>query len=157
MLLSDTTTAMLTAQIGHELANRNLYLAAAAWCQNRGLAGLAGYFSKQAAGEAEHADKFIGFLTDLNYPVNIPVIPAQSGQWADLADLAQAALEREVSTTGLIYSLVDQAKGANERVLESFLDWFVLEQVEEIATSQDLVDRAAACCGNPLIVDLLYK
>ncbi len=54
MLISDKLNAAINEQIGHELANSNLYLSIASYFEGECLLGLAKIFFKQSDEERQH-------------------------------------------------------------------------------------------------------
>ena len=78
MLLSESLSAALNAQVGHELGNSHQYIAIAAYFEGECLFGLAKIFYKQAEEEREHAMKFVKFVLDAGGQLAIPAVPAPS-------------------------------------------------------------------------------
>ena len=79
MLISKQMQAAMHAQIGHELAASNQYVAIACYFDGEGLQQLGKHYFKQAAEERDHAMRFVRFLMDAGAEVAIPAIPAPRG------------------------------------------------------------------------------
>ena len=135
MLISDKINAAFNAQIGHELANSNQYVAVAAWFDGESLKGLAKLFYKQADEERTHALKFVEFILDAGGRVEIPAIPAVQNTFASAEAAAQLALDAEERTTAQIYDLMALALDEKNYIAQRFLEWFVTEQLEEVSTA----------------------
>lgn len=147
MIISATINAAFNAQIGHELANSNQYVAIAAWFDSQSLKGLAKLFYKQAEEEREHAMKFVEFTLDAGGKVEIPAIPAAQNDFASAEAAAQLALDAEERTTAQINDLMTLAIAEKNYAAQNFLQWFVSEQVEEIATATtnlDIIQKAGS-------------
>lgn len=136
MLISDKINAAFNAQVGHELANSNQYVAVAAWFDGESLKGLAKLFYKQAEEERAHAMRFVEFILDAGGKVAIPAIPAVQNTFASAEAAAQLALDAEERTTAQIYDLMALAIEEKNYAAQNFLQWFVNEQVEEVSTAQ---------------------
>ena len=147
MLISNQINAAFNAQVGHELANSNQYVAVAAWFDGESLKGLAKMFYKQAEEERAHAMKFVKFILDAGGKVEIPAIPAVPNTLASAEAAAQLALESEERTTAQINDLMTRAIEEKNYAAQRFLGWFVEEQVEEIAwatTTLDIIQKAGS-------------
>ena len=153
MLISSTINAAFNAQIGHELANSNQYVAVAAWFDGESLKGLAKMFYKQAEEEREHAMKFVKFVLDAGGKVEIPAIPAAQNDFDSAVAAAQLALDAEERTTAQINDLMTQAIAEKNYAAQNFLQWFVNEQVEEIATASTNLDVIKKAGANVLMVE----
>ena len=153
MIISNKINAAFNAQIGHELANSNQYVAIAAWFDGESLKGLAKMFYKQAEEEREHAMKFVEFILDAGGKVEIPAIPAAQNTFASAEAAAQLALDAEVRTTDQVNDLMTLAIAEKNYAAQNFLQWFVNEQVEEIATASTNLDVIKKAGANVLMVE----
>ena len=153
MLISDKINAAFNAQVGHELANSNQYVAVAAWFDGESLKGLAKLFYKQAEEERAHAMKFVEFILDAGGKVEIPAIPAAQNTFASAEAAAQLALDAEVRTTNQINDLMTLAIDEKNYAAQNFLQWFVNEQVEEVSSAQTNLDVIKKAGSNVLMVE----
>ncbi len=152
-MLSDKIQAAFNAQVGHEFANSIQYIAIANYFESESLKGLAKMFAKQAAEEHEHAMKFIEFLLDTGSKVVIPALPAPQSDFASAEAAAQLALDAEVRTTNQINDLLTLALAEKNYAAQNFLQWFVNEQVEEIASATTNLDIIKKAGPNVLMVE----
>lgn len=144
----------LNIHMGREFGAHFQYLSLSGWFDEQGLPELAGFFEAQAAEEHVHAMKFWRYIQDAGASLAIPAIPAPPGGFATADDAVSAALAWEVAVTGHIDDLVRLAREHNDYATETFLHWFVTEQVEEVATMtqlQQVVRRAGE--ANLLLVE----
>ena len=110
-------------------------------------------FYKQAQEEHEHAMKFTQFLLDTGSAVKIPAIAAPQNEFASAEAAAQLALDAEIRTTNQINDLVTLASAEKNYAAQQFLQWFVGEQVEEIATASTNLDIIKKAGSNMLMVE----
>jgi Ferritin-like protein len=139
VLISPELSAAINAQIGHEFGASMQYLSIAAHFQKRQLTLLSKLFVKQAEEEREHAMKFVHYLMETKGGLEIPQIPAPTPTFATAADAVEAALLWEEEVTRQISSLMDLAVGQNDYIAQSFLQWFIDEQLEEVVKMDRLL------------------
>ncbi len=152
-MLSDKIQAAFNAQVGHEFGNSIQYIAIANYFEGENLKGLAKMFRKQAQEEHEHAMKFTKFLVDTGCPVVIPAIPAPQNGFTSAEAAAQLALDAENRTTSQINDLLTLALAEKDYAVQNFLQWFVNEQVEEIATATTNLDIIRKAGPNVIMVE----
>jgi ferritin len=128
----------LNVHMGREFGAHFQYLAMSAWFDEEGLPELAGFFARQAAEEHVHAMKFWRYIQDAGASMDIPAIDAPQGRFESAGDAVGAAVDWEISVTNFIDDLVRMARDANDYATDAFLQWFVTEQVEEVATMTQL-------------------
>jgi ferritin len=126
-------------QIGHELGASNQYVAIAAHFGREGLPELAKFFDRQALEERQHAMKFVQFLVDAGGLVKIPAIGEPRAVFKSAEEAVALSLSWEETVTEQIYGLMDIAKADNNYIAQRFLDWFVTEQLEEVASIGQLL------------------
>jgi ferritin len=154
MVTHPKVIAPINEQIGYEFTAMLQYYAIAAHFGAEALPELAGHFQKQAEEEKEHALRFIQFLVDAGARVNIPAVPAPQAQFKTAEDAVKLSLEQEERVTEQINALVSLAKAESDYTTDNFLQWFVKEQLEEVASMDQLlrvVQRAGE--GNLLRVE----
>lgn len=139
MTASDELIAALNEQIGHELGASHQYLAIAAYFDGEALPQLAHFFYRQADEEREHAMKIVKFLLDVGGGVAIPDVRAPRADFGSAEAAVALALESEENVTRQIYDLVERAREDRDYIALKFLDWFVDEQREEVATMSALL------------------
>jgi ferritin len=138
-MISQTLVKAFNAQIGNEFGASMQYVAIAAHFQRSQLTLLAKLFFKQAEEEREHAMKFVKYLLDTKGDLQIPQIAAPAATFASADAAVSAALKWEQEVTGQITALMDQAVKDNDYLAQSFLQWFIDEQLEEVVTMDRLL------------------
>ena len=139
MLISRELAAAFNEQVGHEFGASMQYLSIAAHFQSRQLTLLAKLFTEQAEEEKEHAMKFVRYLMDTKGGLEIPAIPAPRPAFGSAEEAVKAALDWEEEVTRQITSLMDMAVGQNDYIAQSFLQWFIDEQLEEVVKMDRLL------------------
>jgi len=132
----------INEQIKEEFYSAYLYLAIAAEAAEQNFSGLENWMKIQAQEELDHAMGFYTFLIGRGGKVELQALPAPDKKFGDLAAKFAAALEHEQYITGRINALVDLARSENDYALESFLKWYVDEQVEEEDTAITWLEKA---------------
>ncbi len=139
MLASDNLITKLNEQVGNELGASHQYLSIASYFDRENLPELSRFFFRQAEEEREHALRFVGFINDLGGLLEVPAVPAPKADYASAVEAVQLALDWEHEVTEQVYALVEVAKADNNLIAQSFLDWFVNEQLEEVNTMSTLL------------------
>jgi ferritin len=137
----------LNEQIAYEFAASQQYVAIAVYYDGETLAQLASHFYRQAVEERNHAMMIVQYLLDADLPVRIPAVEAPRTDFADAVAPVQLALEQERRVTEQISQLAALAREDGDLVGAQFLDWFLKEQREEVASMSGLlaiVERASA-------------
>jgi ferritin len=159
MLPSPKIAAALNEQVGMEMSASIKYDSIASHFASEGLPRLAAYFFKQATEERMHAHKFIKYLLDTGGRVEIPAIPKPPHHFKFAKDAVKFALEGENEVTRAIHQLMDAATTEKDYSTANFLQWFIAEQVEEVATIEQLlkiVERAGES-GLLLVEEMVTK
>jgi len=139
VLISRDLSKAFNEQIGHEFGASMQYISIAAHFEQRKLNLLAKLFFEQADEEKQHAMKFVKYLLDTQGELQIPTIPAPVPTFATAEDALQAALNWEREVTRQITALMDLAVKQNDYLAQSFLQWFIDEQLEEVVKMDRLL------------------
>ena len=129
----------LNQQVGHELAAHNQYLACAIHYDALTMPQMAAFFYAQALEERGHALMMVRYLLDTDETVTIPEIAAPVSSFPDVVAPVELALAQERRVTEQISALLVTARDESDFASEQFLQWFIKEQVEEVATMTDLL------------------
>lgn len=151
--MPDKFADALNAQIANEFAASQQYVAAAVYYDAATLPRLAAFFYRQALEEREHAMMMIRYLLDVGEEVRIPDINAQQTSFADGAAPVRMALEQERRVSDEIFALFELAREIKDYRAEHFLQWFVKEQVEEVALMGDLLNVVERSKDNLLLAE----
>src|SRR5262245_11460716 len=138
-MISSKLAKAFNEQIGHEFGASLQYVSIAAHFQRAQLTLLATLFFKQAEEEREHAMKFVRYLLDTKGDLRIPEIAAPTPTFASAEAAVAAALKWEQEVTGQITALMELAVKENDYLAQSFLQWFIDEQLEEVVKMDRLL------------------
>ena len=140
MMINAELARAFNEQIGHEFGASMQYISIAAHFQRHQLTLLAKLFFEQAEEEREHAMKFVKYLLDTKADLRIPAIPAAAPSFPSAEAAVQAALTWEEEVTRQITALMDLAVKHNDYLAQSFLQWFIDEQLEEVVKMDRLLN-----------------
>jgi ferritin len=138
-MAADAFVKQLNSQIGNELAAHNQYLACAVYYDALTMPRMAAFFYGQALEERDHAMMMVQYLIDTDAEVVIPGVDAPVAAFADVVEPVTLALAQEKRVTEQINGLLRIARDESDFASEQFMQWFVKEQVEEVATMSDLL------------------
>jgi len=131
--------SLLNEQIGNEYAAHQQYVACAVYYDSETLPQLASFFYRQALEERDHAHMMIQYLLDTDAEVAIPGVAAPQNAFGDVVEPITLALAQEKRVSDQINALAATARKADDYSSEQFMQWFIKEQIEEIATMSDLL------------------
>ncbi len=143
----------LNEQIGHEFGASQQYVAAAVFYDAETLPRLAAFFYAQALEERNHAMMMVQYLLDAGVDPLIPGTPAPRGAFADIVEPVAVALEQERRVSDQINALAAIARQENDYASEQFMQWFIKEQVEEVATMSDLLRVVERSKDDPMEIE----
>jgi bacterioferritin B len=150
---ADSFVARLNEQIGHEFAAHQQYVACAVHYDAETLPQLARFFYRQALEERDHAMMMVQYLLDADAEVVIPGVAAPQTAFADVVAPVALALEQEKRVTDQINALAATAREAGDYASEQFTQWFIKEQVEEVATMSDLLRVVERSRDDPMEIE----
>jgi len=139
MLISHELAQAINEQIGREFGASMQYLSIAGYFHVQKLTLLSKLFFDQAEEEKVHAMKLVHYVLDTQGELRIPSIAQPQPTFASAEEAVQAALNWEQEVTGQINRLMDLAVSQNDYLAQSFLQWFVDEQLEEVTTMDQLL------------------
>jgi len=139
-MMSEKMLKALNDQMNAEQYSAYIYTAMRAYFLANNLEGFANWMAVQAKEEWTHAEKFFSFIVERNGRVELEAIAKPQKEWKNALDVFETAYKHEQYITGRINCLMELAKSEKDYAAESFLKWFVDEQVEEEANSLKIVE-----------------
>lgn len=139
-----------------EFFSSYLYLSMANYFTAKNLEGMASWMQIQTQEEWAHGMKFLDFINDRGGRVILKQIDQPEVEWSSPLAVFQEAFEHECLVSSKINKLVDLAIAESDHAANTFLQWFVTEQVEEEATTLSIVGKLKLIGDNStglLIVD----
>jgi ferritin len=144
---------LLNAQIGHEFAASQQYVAIAVWYDQQALPQLAAHFYAQAVEERNHAMMIVQYLMDREADVVIPGVPQVRNDFGSVAEPLELALAQERQVTQQFETLIALAREERDYLGEQFMHWFLKEQVEEVASMSTLLQVATRVGENVMLLE----
>ena len=150
---SERFVEALNEQIGREFNAAHQYTAVAAYYDRLTFPRLAKFFFGQAEEERGHAMKMVNYLRDTGSDLRLGEVKAPKGDFGDHVEPIRLALEHERKVTVSISALYEIARETNDFASESFMQWFVDEQVEEESTMEALLQVAERVREYPMMLE----
>jgi len=156
-MISEKIQQALNEQINAELYSAYLYLSMNTYFESENMQGFANWMRIQAQEELTHAMKIYDFLNDRGGKVTLTTIDQPPTQWDSTLAVFNATYEHEQKVTSLINNLVNLANQEKDHATNSFLQWFVTEQVEEEKNAADIVSKLKLIEKSPQAIFMMDK
>lgn len=134
--------ALLRDQVRNEFNASHQYIATAVYFANVDLPQLAKHFYAQAVEERNHAMMIIQYFLDRDITVELTGVDAAKTVFTDAREPIALALAQEETVTEQIVNLASTAREEGDYLGEQFMQWFLKEQVEEVASMKTLLNVA---------------
>ena len=148
-MISKKMADRINEQINREMFSGYLYLAMAARMQEAGYKGVGNWLTIQYHEEMFHAMKMYAYLQDQGAAVELKALAKPEFKDQTVKEIFEHALEHENGVTKSIHEIMAQAIEEKDFATQSFIKWYVDEQVEEeknateILQTVDLVGNSA--------------
>lgn len=139
--MNTTIESALNQQINMELEAYYTYLGASAFFDEMGLKGFAEWMFHHAEEEMTHAMKIYHFVLSRRGSITLYPIPAPKQDWKTAQDVVESAFAHEQKVTASINDIVALARQEKDYATDSFMQWFVDEQVEEEEVVDDILQK----------------
>ena len=143
----------LNEQIAYEFSASQQYIANAVYYDAQTLPRLAAFFYAQAVEERNHAMMMVKYLLDSDAQVTIPAVSAPEIEFDDVVAPVALALDQERRVSDQIAALTEVARDEGDYLSEQFLQWFLKEQVEEVASMSSLLAVVQRSSDNPMQIE----
>ncbi len=153
MLISKTLENAINRQVTNEFGASMQYLSIAAYFDNEDLEQLSSFFFQQADEERMHAMKFANYILEAGGQLRIAEIPAAKYDFKNAEEAVQAALDWELEVTRQINGIMEIAVQEKDFIAQTFLQWFVTEQLEEVSTMSTVLSVVRRAKDNLLLVE----
>ncbi len=148
-MLNKKVEDAINKQVVAELYSAYLYLSMSAYFESENLSGMGQWMKAQAFEELYHAIKFYEYVNERGGRAVLSAIDQPPKEWKSPLAAFEAAYDHELKVTGMINDLVDVARSENDKATESFLSWYVDEQVEEEASADEIVNKLKLMADAP--------
>jgi ferritin len=156
-MISDKMQKELNDQINAELFSSYLYLSMAAYFESENWNGFAAWMKMQSGEEYSHAMKFYKYVNDVEGKVTLQAIEKPKSEWKSPQQIFEEAHKHELYITDRINKLVDLTNNEKDYATGLMLNYFVTEQVEEVATVSQIVHKFKLIGDNKTSLFLLDR
>ena len=140
-MLPEKVENILNEQILKEDYSSQLYLSMASWAENKGFEGVANWLYAQAEEERIHMLKLIKYVNERDGVALIPGIDTPPTDFEDVFVMFNKVLEHEKYISGSINEIVAVCIKENDYTTQSWIQWFVTEQIEEESSVKAIIDK----------------
>ncbi|TDJ56911.1 MAG: ferritin [Ignavibacteria bacterium] len=140
-MISQKIQDALNTQLNAEFYSSYFYLSMSAYFESNDLQGFSRWFRVQANEEYSHAMKIFNYIYQIGGVVKLMKIDGPKTDWDSFLEVFEDTFEHEQKVTKSINTLLDLSMTEKDYATVNFLQWFVSEQVEEEATSQQNVKK----------------
>ncbi len=128
-------------QIQAEFQSGWLYLAFAAWFEEKNLDGFGHWMRMQWQEEQAHGMKFYDHMLSRGGTIELKELEKPTVSAESVTAVFEKVLDHERYITKRIHSLYDLAKEEDDYPLQTLLHWFIDEQVEEEENAAAILER----------------
>lgn len=148
-MINKKMESAINEQMNWELYSSYMYFSMASYFESQNLKGCSSWMRVQAMEELSHFKKMYDFLTARGGRAVMSEIKAPPAEWKNALDAFEETLKHEEHVTSRINDLVDIALELRDHASNSFLQWFVDEQVEEEESVNDVLQNLKLNESNP--------
>lgn len=148
---------LLNEQYHHELYAAMQYLAITSYFEDKNLDGFANFFRVQAQEELSHAMKQFDYVHQVDGKITQGAIPQPRTDFDSNIEVLEFALNQERGVTESINRLMKAAVDVNDFATQTFLQWFVTEQVEEEDVVRNILEKLRMIGDNSSALYLLNE
>ncbi|MEW6195848.1 MAG: ferritin [Bacteroidota bacterium] len=140
-MISEKMQKALNDQINAELFSSYIYLSMSAYFESENWSGFAAWMKKQSEEEYGHAMKIYKYVCEVAGRVSLESIEKPKFEWKSAQEVFEEAYKHELYITDRINKIVDLANSEKDHATNIFMNWFVTEQVEEVATVLQIIHK----------------
>jgi len=148
-MLQKKMSKALNEQINKEMFSAYLYMSMSAYSNDLGLKGFANWFMVQYHEEMFHAMKLYEYVQRQGEQVILKGIAAPATKFDSTLDMFEKTLAHEQFITKSINDLMELAISQKDHATQIFLEWYVIEQVEEEDNDNDIIAQLRLIGDNP--------
>jgi len=132
---------ILNVQVEKEGYSSNLYLAMASWAEVNGYAGIAGWLYAQAEEEKMHMLKIIHYINERGGHAVVPAFKQAPKDQKGIKSMFEEIFKHEQFISESINQIVAATISEGDFTTQSWVQWFVNEQIEEEAQVSEILDK----------------
>ena len=128
-------------QVEREAFSSNIYLAMASWAETNGYSGVAAWLYSQAEEERIHMLKFFKYINERGGKAVVSALKKPETNFKSVEQIFNEVLKHEEFITASINEIVALSLDEKDYNTHHFLQWFVMEQIEEEASVKTIIDK----------------
>ena len=140
-MLSKIIDQLLQDQIKKEASSSQLYLSMAIWADVKGYDGAANFLYAHSDEEREHMLKLVKFVNERGGHATIPALSSPQKDFNSLKEVFESILSHEILVTESINNIITACLKENDHTTNSFIQWYVSEQLEEEQLANSIVSK----------------
>ena len=140
-MLTEKLEKAIIEQIKAEEESSRLYLSMASWCEVNGYAGAADFLFEHATEERGHGLKLLNYVNDRGGHAKVLALEEPAAEFESLQAVFEQVLQHEILVTSLINNIVALSMEEKDYTTHNFLQWFVMEQIEEESLARSILDK----------------
>ncbi len=140
-MLSKTLEKALNEQVNSEYYSAFLYLSMSSYFESVNLLGMAAWMRTQYEEEVMHAIKIFDMIVDMEGKVELKSVEGPPVKFESSVGVFTKTLEHERKVTGMINNIYSLAREESNYAVQSALQWFIDEQVEEEKSALEIVQQ----------------
>jgi ferritin len=141
MKLSNKLEKVLNDQINLELCSAYAYYGMAAYFERTAFTGFGKWMEVQTKEELGHAGRFFKYIVERGGKVTLGAITEPKCDYKSPLDVFKASLGHEQRVSAAICAIYELAAAEKDYATQSFLKWFLDEQVEEERNVGDILAK----------------
>jgi ferritin len=143
-MINDSILKAFNDQLNAEYYSAYQYLAMSAYADRAGFKGIANWLFVQAREETAHANKLYRYILERGAAPAFGDIKASQLSFSSITDVFERVLSHEQHVSELINKLATLVLSENDHAAYTFIQWYVAEQVEEVASADEILTQAKA-------------
>ena len=140
-MLSKTLEKALNEQINNEYYSAFLYLSMASHFENINMLGMANWMRMQYEEEIMHAMKIFDMIIGMEGQVVLKQVDSPPTEFDSVLSVFEQTLDHERNVTKMINDIYSIARKESNYAVQSALQWFIDEQVEEEKSVLEIVNQ----------------
>jgi ferritin len=141
-MLSKKMQEALNRQVLMEAQSSQAYLAMASWAEIQpGLKGVTDFFFQHSDEERQHMLKLIHYVNERGGFAVVPALAQPVLTFVSLKSAFEELFKHELAVSSSINDLVEISLAEKDYATHNFLQWYVLEQMEEERLARECNDK----------------
>ena len=140
-MISEKLEQALNKQLNYEFYSAYLYFSMKAYFSKSAWCGFSQWMCSQAHEELEHAMGIYHYLIERDATIKLEAIEKPAHDWTNALEVFEAAYAHEKSITTHINELFHIMEEEKDWAAQSFLDWYLKEQVEEERNTKIILEK----------------